>query len=96
MPMMMTDDCPCCRKWVATGELWHCQDCWNRYHNGLRDNDWLSKEEWEKMNPDRPKIIDCELTISDYKRRMYEQKEREAENRVRKAVGKRRRQVKGD
>jgi hypothetical protein len=56
----------------------------------------MPKELWEKMHPDRPKIIDCEQTISDFKRRQYEQEERQAENSVRKAVGKRKRQVEGN
>ena len=89
MCMMLTDDCPCCRKWLKTGDLWHCRDCWNRYHNGLRDKDWLPRELWEKMHPDTPKPIDCEKIISDFKRKHFDQKEREAENRVRKAIGKR-------
>jgi hypothetical protein len=30
---------------MRAGELrgmdWHCESCWNRFHNGLRNKDWL-------------------------------------------------------
>ena len=34
--MLLEPECPCCR-----AKLWHCEECWNKYHNGLRDNDWI-------------------------------------------------------
>ena len=29
--------CPCCREM-----LWHCWTCWRDYHNGLKDDDYIS------------------------------------------------------
>jgi len=29
-------ECPCCRDF-----LHHCRKCWNEYHNGERDNDYI-------------------------------------------------------
>lgn len=34
--MVQPDKCPCCKNL-----LHHCEDCWNKYHNGLRDNDYI-------------------------------------------------------
>ena len=28
--------CPCCK-----AMLYHCESCWNEYHNGLRDRDFI-------------------------------------------------------
>lgn len=36
MAFVLQQECPCCR-----AMLWHCEDCWNKYHNGLRDKDWI-------------------------------------------------------
>lgn len=53
MPIMITNDCPCCRNAINSKEAYethHCEDCWNKYHNGLRDKDWLNKEDYLKQN----------------------------------------------
>jgi hypothetical protein len=36
MCFILQRDCPCCRD-----RVWHCLDCWNKYHFGLRDKDWI-------------------------------------------------------
>lgn len=46
--MLCQTDCKCCQKALRTGSFWHCEFCWNKWHNGLRDRDWISREEWEK------------------------------------------------
>ena len=28
--------------------MWHCEYCWNKFHNGLRDNDWEDEETFRK------------------------------------------------
>ena len=25
---------------------WHCENCWDEHHNGLKDKDWIDLEEW--------------------------------------------------
>lgn len=30
------EGCPCCESL-----LHHCKNCWDKYHNGLRDNDYV-------------------------------------------------------
>ena len=50
MVFLMTSECRCCQKTARTWDLWHCEDCWDRHHNGLRDNDWQNKEEFEKTH----------------------------------------------
>ena len=34
--IVQPDKCPCCR-----AMLHHCEHCWNAYHNGLRDKDYI-------------------------------------------------------
>ena len=50
MCFLMQQECNCCSKGVKTGDMHHCKDCWNKHHNGERDNDWISKEEYEKTH----------------------------------------------
>lgn len=50
MPFIALYCCPCCQKMVKTGDPWHCQDCWDRYHNGERDMDWLNREEYDRKH----------------------------------------------
>ena len=45
---MINPDCKCCRKFGRTGDMWHCEYCWNKFHNGLRDNDWEDEETFRK------------------------------------------------
>lgn len=33
---MIKRDCKCCQD-----TLWHCEDCWNKNHNGLKDKDFI-------------------------------------------------------
>ena len=30
--------------------MWHCEYCWDKYHNGERDKDWLDKDEYMKVH----------------------------------------------
>jgi len=50
MPSLIIPECPCCQKFMKAGDHWHCKWCWDRYHNGRRDNDWLPREELEKRH----------------------------------------------
>jgi hypothetical protein len=50
MPSLIIPKCPCCQKFMKTGDRWHCEWCWRRYHNGDRDGDWLPRAEFEKMH----------------------------------------------
>ena len=37
MPMLhLPDECPCCKLRVH-----HCKSCWDKHHNGVRDNDYI-------------------------------------------------------
>jgi hypothetical protein len=61
-----TNECHCCQKWrkwwieqdkefFLTRNFppewnWHCEDCWNKHHNGLRDNDWLDLESFKERH----------------------------------------------
>lgn len=47
MGFLAQDECRCCQKFAKTGDAWHCEECWNAHHNGLRDHDWLDKKEFE-------------------------------------------------
>ena len=51
MVFLFEQECRCCQKSARTRDRWHCKDCWNKYHNGLRDNDWESEEIFRKHNP---------------------------------------------
>lgn len=33
----MTMECGCCKDF-----LWHCKFCWNKNHNGKKDNDYIA------------------------------------------------------
>lgn len=37
MPIMIRQDCICCRL-----DLYHCENCWNKYHNGESHKDYIS------------------------------------------------------
>ena len=91
MPMIMGQDCPCCRKWIATGDMHHCQDCWEKHHNGIWDKDWLNREEWEKMQrgkEDLEIVRQFRPLVAETWKRMHED-----ENQLRKVVGKRKRRL---
>lgn len=32
----LTWECPCCRE-----HLHHCEKCWNRFHNGIKHQDYV-------------------------------------------------------
>lgn len=36
----------------------HCKSCWDNHHNGLRDLDWLSKEEYDKTYENLKDIVE--------------------------------------
>ena len=36
MCFALTMDCPCCRDF-----LHHCKKCWNKFHNGEKDEDYV-------------------------------------------------------
>jgi hypothetical protein len=46
--------CRCCDKAMRTGDMWHCEYCWNEHHNGRRDKDFLTREEYEKLHEGNP------------------------------------------
>ena len=40
MPFVLKkDECPCCE-----AQVHHCKACWNKYHNGERDNDYIEPD----------------------------------------------------
>jgi len=41
-------NCPCCNtnSWYGYGDGWHCEFCWNMWHHGERDKDFLSHIEF--------------------------------------------------
>ena len=47
MPSIVEFECRCCQKAMRSGDNFHCRFCWDKFHNGQRDLDWLSREEWE-------------------------------------------------
>lgn len=49
MVMMVHGNCKCCDKFARTGDFWHCEECWNNFHNGKRDNDWLDEKTFREM-----------------------------------------------
>lgn len=54
---LMRMDCKCCQKAARNFDLHHCKDCWNKFHHGKRDNDWISKEEFIKRDRGRTELI---------------------------------------
>jgi ribosomal protein L37AE/L43A len=55
MAFVLNPDCPCCAEGMRRGMgmmVWHCEDCWNKWHNGLRDKDFIAEEpeEHKKSN----------------------------------------------
>ena len=53
MPSIIKQECPCCSKFGRTkdyADMWHCEDCWNKYHNGLKDKDFQDNKTWLEEN----------------------------------------------
>ena len=51
MVSLVRNECPCCTKISRTQDfrdLWHCEYCWNKYHNGIRDKDWQDEKTWQQ------------------------------------------------
>jgi hypothetical protein len=66
MPFVVEQNCNCCRRAIALNEDgYHCRYCWDKYHNGLRDNDFITFEEWQKQRKDFPKFADTLKKIMD-------------------------------
>lgn len=80
MAMMMNPNCPCCNNF-----LHHCKKCWDKYHNGQRDNDYippkfygelLNGKDWEEFEQWIRKnlLLKTEklqnIIIEDFKKRM--------------------------
>lgn len=49
MVMMINQNCNCCIN--PAFDFFHCKFCWNKWHNGERDNDWLDAEKYRKQQP---------------------------------------------
>lgn len=55
---IVNQDCKCCQNFIhdmtiCKQENWkqllyHCEDCWNEHHNGLRDKDWENYDTYIK------------------------------------------------
>jgi len=30
--------------------MWHCKSCWWEHHNGKRDLDWLTREQFDELH----------------------------------------------
>jgi hypothetical protein len=50
MVFLINNNCPCCRTIPERNSGYHCEDCWDKYHNGERDKDWLDKEKYDKKH----------------------------------------------
>lgn len=75
------DKCPCCKSF-----LHHCEHCWNKHHNGLRDNDYIPPayygelifhlSQWnddlgKKLIPEILDMVDINITAKPDKSRPY-------------------------
>jgi hypothetical protein len=54
MAFMLNRECHCCMSGGEFKDGWHCEWCWDQYHNGKRDNDFMSHE---KFVENRDKLI---------------------------------------
>ena len=78
MPFIVSSECKCC-----TNFLWHCQRCWNKFHNGIKHDDYItpdfyghsmmSKEVYEKMFEIMGEEFNKRLKILPDKQRKYEE-----------------------
>ena len=77
MAFLVRDDCPGCRRSSMTGDIHHSREEWDRYHNGLRDNDYLTREQmkddiergkliWEKVRKMRTDASDKEIQMAEW------------------------------
>ena len=53
MGFMADLQCPCCATMLKRKSKHHCKSCWDKFHNGLKDNDWLSWDEWVEKGEDK-------------------------------------------
>ena len=51
MPLTYKSECRCCQRMVRTGEKHHCKDCWNKFHNGIRDGDYMTEIKEKRLKP---------------------------------------------
>lgn len=51
MAMLIKEECRCCQKMMKSGDMWHCETCWNNHHNGMKDNDFLPEKEFREFSP---------------------------------------------
>jgi len=53
MAFMINMKCPCCNSLE-----WHCEDCWDKYHNGQKDKDYkpIPDEDWLKIKEELRKM----------------------------------------
>ncbi len=76
MPFLVQRECSCCR-----GHLWHCEKCWDTYHNGKKDNDYIEPEHYgQPMFEDIKKFVEglgvkIDLNIKEDKDRKYKEGE---------------------
>jgi len=56
MAFLVKRECPGCRRFSSTGDIHHSREEWNKYHNGLKDNDYLTHEEM-KDDIERGKLV---------------------------------------
>lgn len=47
MVFLIQQDCRCCQ---AGHYQNHCEDCWNKFHNGLRDHDFEDRSHVKDTN----------------------------------------------
>lgn len=72
MCFLMQTECPCCRD-----RLQHCEKCWDKFHNGKRDNDYIPpKHFWESMSEGINKIMEEKYGIK-MSRKIESDKKRE-------------------
>jgi len=46
MVFIINQMCYCCMH--PRDDFWHCEHCWDSFHNGIKDKDWLDYDEYVK------------------------------------------------
>lgn len=55
MCFIIQRECHCCQKMINTGDFFHCENCWNEHHNGLKHKDWEDEETFRKKHGETQK-----------------------------------------
>ena len=58
MPFAVTSSCRCCTTAIQRKTIWHCENCWNKFHNGEKDKDWLNEDKYKKTHIDETELFE--------------------------------------